>query len=98
MWFLLWPMIGLLSMVGLLFILHRGPIDEITLGDAFNILGSIFMGTVFGPITFIFAIVIAWDKFELANVTLWKQTPLDLQKEAKKRGYELKPLKGMDDV
>ena len=97
-WFLLWPIIGLLSAAWLSFVMRHGePVEEITLGDAISTLGFACLGAAFGPLAFMFAISCTWDEFNLADITLWERKPLDLQKEAKKRGYELKPLKGMDD-
>lgn len=105
-WWLLWPITGLLSAGWLWFMMtflpaknaDSKPIEEITLGEVLSSIGITLLGMTAGPIALFFAIMITWEELEIADIIIWKRKPIDLQKEAKKRGYELKPLKGMDDA
>lgn len=100
---MIWGMViwfggGFISACWLTWLLHSDwKAEEFTLGELLSAVGLSLMGAVFGPITIVMAIVETWNHYNFADVVLWKRTPLDLQKEAKKQGYELKPLKGMDD-
>ena len=107
MWLLLWSTIGLLSAGWLWFMMTFLPtksagsnprVEEITLGDALGIIGIVFLAILAGPVALFFAIFITWEELKIADIVIWKRKSLDLQMEAKKQGYELKPLKGMDDA
>jgi len=93
-----WVGLGLVSSLWLWWLMNMGnrP-EEFTLGDLVSGAGLTLLGGIFGPIAFMMAISETWDRFNLANITLWKRKSIDLKKEAQKQGYELKPLKGMDD-
>lgn len=106
-WWLLWPVVGLLSAGWLWFMMtflpvknaaDSKPIEEITLGNALSTIGITLLGMVAGPLALFFAIMITWEELKIADIIIWRRKPLDLQMEAKKQGYELKPLKGMDDA
>ena len=89
---------GFISAVWLMWLLYSdNKPEEFTLGELLSTIGMILLGTAFGPITVMMAITETWDHFDFADVVLWKRKSIDLEKEARKRGYELKPLKGMDD-
>jgi hypothetical protein len=95
----LWPIAGFLSAIWMHFVFRskEGPTKQITLGDLLSSIGMTLLAMVFGPVAVVMAIAFTWDEFKLSEIVLWERKPLDLKKEAKKRGYELKPLKGMDD-
>ncbi len=102
-WWLLWPIVGLLSAGWLWFMMtylqdSKPIVEEITLGDALSTIGIILLGMAAGPIALFLVIFVTWEELNVADIVLWKRKPMDLQKEAKKRGYELKPLKGIDDA
>lgn len=104
-WWLLWPISGLLSAGWLWFVMtylieskSEHVVDEITLGNALTTIGIVLLGMLGGPIVVFFAIFVTWEELNFNDIIIWKRKPMNLQKEAKKRGYELKPLKGMDDA
>ena len=90
--------VGFICALWLMYLFHaKNKFEELTLGELLAAVGMVLLGAVFGPITVMMTIAETWDHFNFADVVLWNRKSIDLEKEARKRGYELKPLKGMED-